>query len=135
MNFYVLESDNTTGGPFTAIQMMEMHRLHLITDDTPAAAAGDSSWQPFRDLLPLLRYEVTQPVPPPVRTLPDMEAQIAAALKSGPPTPHILEKLLKEDAQFAFPRPRSHAPAHPQRHRPPPPIILNPKLRRISLPG
>lgn len=125
MNYYVLTSDHLAGGPFTADHMMEMHRAHIISEDTPTAAAGDSSWQTFRDLLPVIQYDAANPVP---SILPDIETQIEAAKRSGPPTPHVLKNLLKEED--AFPRPRL-------RHRPPPPmpVILNPRLRRITLPG
>jgi len=128
MNYYVLTSDATVGGPFTATHMMELHRAHIIANDTPAAAAGDSSWHTFGDLLAVIQDDMANPQP---GVLPDMEAQIEAARNSGPPTPHMLVNLLEEEGHYpARPRNRTREP-----HRPPPPIILNPRVRRIALPG
>lgn len=125
MDFYVLQADHTAAGPYSAPEMMQFHHQRVISDETPAAAAGDSAWRPLSDLLPLLRYEAGESPPLPPAPAVDIEAQIAAARQSGPPTPLVLARLLREDEPF--PRPRAKL-------RPPPPLILNPAVRRISLP-
>ena len=123
MDFYVLQADHSAAGPYAACEMMQMLQTGIICDETPAAAAGDSVWRPLTDLIPLLRYEAGETLP--AVPAADIEAQIAAARQSGPPTPPVLARLLREEE--SFPRPRGKV-------RPPPPIILNPAVRRIPLP-
>lgn len=96
MNYYVLYPDNTIGGPFTASHMIEIHQCGSISDETPAAAAGDSNWQSFRDLLPVVAYEAWHTVDEnPV----DFDALIRTARNSGPPTSPELARLLQEEVQ------------------------------------
>jgi hypothetical protein len=122
MLYYVLSPNNAIRGPFTAVRMKEMHEAGQVSGETPAAAAGDSDWQRFQDLVPVIEYEAAHPVPPPPAT--DIEDQIHAAKASGPPTPQMLVKLLDEDEAFPHPRPRK-----PRQH-PQSPILLNPRLQQ-----
>ena len=104
MYYYTLAPDFSIGGPFTAVSMMEMQATGTIHADTPAAAAGDTSWVPLGELIPAIREEVDN-AHAPLRPE-DFQAQVQAARKTGPPTLPVLSRLLKEDAAVVFPRPR-----------------------------
>jgi hypothetical protein len=104
MQYYTLSADYTIGGPFTAASMMEMQAAGALTPETPAAAAGDTSWVPLGDLLPAIREDLENAHPPPNPE--DFKAQVNAARRSGPPTLPVLARLLREDAAMTFPHPR-----------------------------
>lgn len=108
MQYYTLSPDYTVGGPFTANSIMEMQAAGTLSADTPAAAAGDTSWVPLGELLPAIREDVENGHPPLAPE--DFKAQVNAARKSGPPTLPVLARLLREDAA-AFPRPRKRPEA------------------------
>jgi hypothetical protein len=102
MQYYTLSPENHVGGPYTAASMLEMQEAGILTAETLTAAAGDTGWQPFSDLLPAVqedRDDIQAPLNPG-----DFHEQVHAARKSGPPTLPVLARLLQEDA--SFPRPR-----------------------------
>jgi len=108
MQYYVLTTDNQIEGPYAAASMLEMQQAGALTADTPAAAAGDTSWVPFCELLPAIREDMNHgedSLDPA-----DYRGQVRAARKSGPPTLPVLVRLLKEDCR-QFPRPRNKQPS------------------------
>ena len=124
MEYYILNADYSLSGPFAPGCVMAMHSAGRISAETPAAVAGDSCWQPFADLLPVVSYEAA--LPDPAAAAGDFDTQIAAARNSGPPTPAVLMKLLEEERQFPRPRIRPVLP-------PPSSILINSRQRTVPL--
>ena len=89
MTYYTLNAENAICGPFTAPQLIEMLKTNALNPGVPAAAEGDSVWRDLSELLPALEEEV--------------QREVLAILKTGPPTSPLMEKLLREDGEF--PRP------------------------------
>ncbi len=92
MYYYTIDHANAVCGPYTPRQLLDLWQDGAVTEDTEAAVAGDSVWQPLKVLLSLVRDDAE------TKTVPLEDAHfyrhVRAAMETGPPTSPVLLKLL-----------------------------------------
>lgn len=96
--YYLLVDPCTVSGPLTAPEILVNLQTGKISLETLAAAAGDSAWQPLRDLLGMIE-EDAQTVAAPAEQWDERRQMEEMHIKAEIRTAPVLLALLREDGE------------------------------------